>query len=140
WENLRLYVPPTLILAITHAATLMRLTRSTLLDVLRQDYVRTAQSKGLRERIVVLRHALRNALIPIVTITGALIAELFFGALILEQVFSINGLGQFFFQSVLARDFPVVQFLVVYTACVVIMLNLLVDLSYVLLDPRVRYT
>lgn len=140
WENLRLYVPPTLILAVTHAATLMRLTRSTLLDVLRQDYVRTAKSKGLRERVVVLRHALRNAMIPVITITGALIAELFFGALILEQVFSINGLGQFFFQSVLARDFPVVQFLVVYTACVVILLNLLVDLSYVVLDPRVRYT
>jgi len=138
-DNLRLYLPPTLILAAAHAAGLMRLTRSTLLDVLRQDYVRTAQAKGLREGVVVLRHAMRNALIPIVTVIGARIAELFFGALILEQVFSINGIGQFFYQSVLARDFPVVQFLVVYTAAIVIVLNLAVDLSYAVLDPRVRY-
>jgi peptide/nickel transport system permease protein len=140
WANIRLFVPPALMLSVAHAAGMMRLTRSTLLDVLHQDYVRTATAKGLRERSIVVRHALRNALIPIVTVFGARVAELFFGALILEQVFSINGLGQFFFQSVLARDFPVVQFLVIYTAAVVVIINLLVDLSYAVLDPRVRYS
>jgi peptide/nickel transport system permease protein len=139
WTNLRLFVPPALLLSVAHTAGMLRLTRSTLLDVLRQDFVRTAEAKGLRERVVVLRHGLRNALIPIVTVFGGRVAELFFGALILEQIFSINGLGQFFFQSVLARDFPVVQFLVVYTALIVVLINLAVDLSYAVIDPRVRF-
>ncbi len=139
-ENLRLLIPPTLMLAVAHSAGTLRLTRSTLLDVLRQDYIRTATSKGLRRRVIILRHALRNSLIPIVTVVGIGIAELFFGTLVLEQIFSINGLGQFFYASVLARDFPVVQFLVVYTAAIVVVINLVIDLSYTVLDPRVRYS
>ncbi len=139
-ENLRLIVPPTLMLAVAHSAGMLRLTRSTLLDVLRQDYIRTATSKGLRSRVIILRHALRNSLLPIVTVVGIGVAELFFGTLVLEQIFSINGLGQFFYASVLARDFPVVQFLVVYTAAIVVVINLAVDLSYTVLDPRVRYS
>ncbi len=138
-QNLRLLVPPTLMLAVAHSAGLLRLTRSTLLNVLNQDYIRTAKAKGLSERMVVLRHALRNSMIPIVTLLGIGVADLFFGALILERIFSINGLGQFFYDSVLARDFPVVQFLVVYTATIVVLINLVVDLSYVVLDPRIRY-
>jgi peptide/nickel transport system permease protein len=138
-ENLRLYVPPTLLLAAGGASGMMRLTRSTLLEVFRQDYVRTARAKGLPERAVVLSHGLRNALVPIVTLLGAQITVLLFGALILEQIFSLNGLGQFLYISAVTADYPVVQFLVLYTALIVIVLNLLVDLSYALIDPRVKY-
>ncbi len=143
WEdpvhNLRLYVPPTLLLAVGGSAAMVRITRSTLLEVMRQDYMRTARAKGLPGQAVIWGHAFRNALIPIVTLLGAQVTVFFFGALILEQVFSINGLGQFFFQSVVFGDFPVVQFLVLYTALIVVSLNLLVDLSYALIDPRVKY-
>jgi len=139
-ENLRLYLPPTILLGIGGAAGMMRLTRSTLLEVFRQDYMRTARAKGLSGRDVVVQHGLRNAMIPIVTLIGAQVTALFFGSLILEQIFSINGLGQFFLTSALTSDFPVVQFLVFYTAVVVMTLNLLVDLSYALIDPRVKYS
>ncbi len=138
-RNLRLYLPPTLLLSVAGAAGMMRLTRSTLLEVFHQDYVRTARAKGLSERAMLASHAFRNALIPIITLLGAQFAALFFGALLLELIFSINGLGQFFFVSVLSFDFPVIQFLVLYTALVVISINLLVDLSYALIDPRVKY-
>jgi peptide/nickel transport system permease protein len=139
FENLRLYLPPTLILAVGGSSRLMRLARSTMLEVLRQDYMRTAQAKGLSRRAMIWGHALRNSLIPIVTFIGSEITVLFFGALILEQVFSINGIGQFFYTSVISSDFPVVQFLVLYTALIVVCLNLLVDLSYAMIDPKVRY-
>jgi peptide/nickel transport system permease protein len=140
WTNLRLYVPPTLLLGVGGAALMMRLTRSTLLEVFRQDYMRTARAKGLAGRSVVLSHGLRNALIPIITLIGGHITALFFGSLILEQIFSINGLGQFFLVSAITSDFPVVQFLVFYTAIVVVSMNLLIDLSYALIDPRVKYS
>ncbi|MCC7089029.1 MAG: ABC transporter permease [Chloroflexi bacterium] len=139
WENLRLYVPPTLLLGIGGAAAMMRLTRSTLLEVFRQDYMRTARAKGLAGRNVVLDHGLRNSLIPIVTLIGGHVTALFFGSLILEQIFSINGLGQFFLVSSITADFPVIQFLVLYTALLVMLMNLAVDLSYALIDPRVKY-
>ena len=139
-ENLRLYLPPTLLLGLGGAATMMRLTRSTLLEVFRQDYVRTARAKGLAGRAVVMRHALRNSLIPIVTLLGGHITTLFFGSLILEQIFSINGLGQFFLVSAITYDYPVVQFLVLYTALIVVTMNLLIDLSYAFIDPRVKYS
>jgi peptide/nickel transport system permease protein len=138
-ENLRLYLPPTLVLAVGGSAAVMRVTRSTMLEVLRQDYIRTAEAKGLGRRTVLLRHGFRNALVPIITILGSYLTVLFFGALILELLFSINGLGQFFFTSVLLSDFPVVQFLVLYTAVVIVVLNLLIDLSYAFIDPRVQY-
>ena len=140
WTNLRLYLPPTILLGIGSAAAMMRLCRSTLLEVFRQDYMRTARAKGLAGRNVVIKHGLRNALIPLVTLIGAQIAALFFGSLILEQIFSINGLGQFFLASSITNDYPVVQFLVLYTAIVVMGINLIVDLSYALIDPRVKYT
>jgi peptide/nickel transport system permease protein len=140
WENLRLYVPPTLLLGVGGAAAMMRLTRSTLLEVFRQDYMRTARAKGLAGRAVVLDHGLRNSLIPIITLIGGQVTALFFGSLILEQIFSINGLGQFFLVSSITADFPVIQFLVLYTALIVMLMNLAVDLSYALIDPRVKYT
>lgn len=140
WQNLRLYIPPTLLLGVGGAAAMMRLTRSTLLEVFRQDYMRTARAKGLAGRHVVLDHGLRNSLIPIVTLIGGQVTALFFGSLILEQIFSINGLGQFFLVSSITADFPVIQFLVLYTALIVMLMNLAVDLSYALIDPRVKYT
>lgn len=140
WTNLRLYLPPTLLLGVGGAALMMRLTRSTLLEVFRQDYMRTARAKGLAGRTVVLSHGLRNAMIPIITLIGAHVTALFFGSLILEQIFSINGLGQFFLVSAVTADFPVIQFLVFYTAIVVVTMNLLIDLSYAVIDPRVKYS
>jgi peptide/nickel transport system permease protein len=139
WNNLRLYVPPAILLGFGHAAGMMRLTRSTMLEVFRQDYVRTARAKGLKEKNVIVGHSLRNALIPLVTLFGAQVGGLFFGSLIFEQIFSIQGIGQFFFQSISAADMPVLQTLSVYTAVVVISVNLIVDLSYPLIDPRVKY-
>ena len=139
YDNLRLYLPPTLLLGVGGAAGMMRLTRSTLLEVFRQDYMRTARAKGLSGRQVVVAHGLRNSLIPIVTLLGGHVTALFFGSLILEQVFSINGLGQFFLVSASTSDFPVVQFLVLYSAVAIMTMNLLIDLSYAVIDPRVKY-
>ena len=139
-NNLRLFLPAALILGIGGSSGLMRLTRTTMLEVLRSDYVRTARSKGLRQRTVVLTHALRNAGTPIMTALGTSFILVFSGSVIAEQILSIQGNGLFFFTSTLSRDLPVVQFLVVYTAAVVVIVNLLVDLSYAVVDPRVKYS
>ncbi len=139
-NNLRLFLPAALILGIGGSSGLMRLTRTTMLEVLRSDYVRTAKSKGLRQRTVVLTHALRNAGTPIMTALGTSFILVFSGSVIAEQILSIQGNGLFFFTSTLSRDLPVVQFLVVYTAAVVVIVNLLVDLSYAVVDPRVKYS
>jgi peptide/nickel transport system permease protein len=143
WEdprtNFRMFVPPTLMLSIGGAAGLMRLVRSTMLEVLRSDYVRTAMAKGLQPRTVILRHAFRNTLAPVITVLSFTLASAFGGSVILERVMSIDGLGNFFFRSVIARDLPVVQFTVLYTALIVVLLNLLQDISYAYVDPRVRY-
>ena len=137
--NLQQFIPASLVLALGPTATVMRLTRSSLLEVLRQDYVRTARAKGLRERTVLLGHALRNSLIPIVTVLGLLVAGLLGGAVIIEQIFALRGLGQYIFAALLQKDFPVAQTLVMYTALVVILTNLVIDLVYAALDPRIRY-
>ena len=139
WDNLRQFVPPALVLAAASSAVLMRLTRTTLLDVLRQDYIRTARSKGLREIAVIMRHALKNAMVPVITMLGGQMAVLLGGAVIIEQVFSLEGLGRYMFTSISARDFPVVQVLALYIAVVVVSMNLAVDISYAWFDPRVRY-
>ena len=139
WANFRMFVPPTLVLSVGGAAGLMRLVRSIMLEVLRSDYVRTASAKGLHPRTVILRHAFRNTLAPIITILTFTLATAFGGSVILERVMSIDGLGNFFFQSVIARDLPVVQFTVLYTALIVVFINLLQDLSYAYVDPRVRF-
>ncbi|MDZ4278027.1 MAG: ABC transporter permease [Dehalococcoidia bacterium] len=143
WEdpvrNLRMYGPPSLVLGIGGAAGIMRLQRTTMLEVLRSDFVRTARAKGLAGRAVILNHAFRNTLAPLVTTVGTSFTLVFAGSVIAERVMSIDGLGVFFLESVIRRDFPVVQFLVLYTAAVVVVVNLLVDLSYAYIDPRVRY-
>ena len=139
WANLRQFVPPALVLAAASSAVLMRLTRTVLLDILRQDYIRTARAKGLQEKTVILRHAIKNAMIPLITVLGGQMAILFGGAVIIEQVFSLEGLGRYMYVSIVQRDFPVVQVLALYTAVVVVVMNLLVDISYAWFDPRVRY-
>jgi peptide/nickel transport system permease protein len=139
WENLRQFLPPAVTLAAASSAVLMRLTRTVLLDVLRQDYIRTARAKGLRQNVVIMRHAMKNAMIPVITVLGGQMVVLFGGAVIIEQVFSLEGLGRYMFTSIAQRDYPVVQVLALYTAVVVVVVNLLVDISYAWFDPRVRY-
>jgi ABC-type dipeptide/oligopeptide/nickel transport system permease component len=117
----------------------MRLQRTTMLEVLRSDYVRTARAKGLSSMSVIIRHAFRNTLTPLVTVLGTSFTLVFAGSVVAEFILSIDGLGIFFLTSVQQRDFPVVQFLVLYTATVVVIANLIVDLSYAYIDPRVKY-
>ncbi len=139
-DNLRQFLPASLVLALGPIASIMRLTRSTMLEVLRQDYVRTARAKGLRERAVIVRHTLRNSLIPVVTVLGLLSAAQLGGAVIIEQIFALRGLGQYIFASLLQKDFAVAQTLVMYTGAVVVLMNLAVDVLYAVLDPRIRYS
>lgn len=140
WDNLRQFGPPALILGFTAAAGIMRLVRSSLLEVLQQDYIRTARSKGLAERFVIMRHAVRNSLIPVVTVLGLQLAGLLGGTVIIETVFSIRGVGQYILLAITRNDFLVVQSIALYLAAVVVLLNLFVDLLYAWLDPRIRYS
>jgi len=139
WVNMQQFFFPSLVLALAIAAAIMRLTRSSLLEVLRNDYIRTAWSKGLRERTVVMRHALKNALIPVLTIVGLQVGALIGGAVIIESVFNLNGVGKYVLEAILRRDFFVVQSLVLLFAAAYVMANLVVDVLYGWLDPRIRY-
>ena len=138
--NLKQFGPPAAVLALASAAGIMRLARSSLLEVMRQDYMRTARAKGLRERAVVLQHGMKNSLIPVVTVLGLQLAGLLGGAIIIEQIFTLPGLGQYVFQELLYQDSQVVQTMTVYIGAVVIGMNLLVDVSYAWFDPRIRYS
>jgi peptide/nickel transport system permease protein len=131
-------VLPAITLGVTAAAVLMRQTRSAMLEVIRQDYVRTARAKGLRERRVILRHALKNALLPVTTLLGLQVARLLGGAVVIEQVFAIPGLGRLAVSSIQLREVQVVQGVVLMAACIVLLANLIVDVAYVTLDPRIR--
>jgi peptide/nickel transport system permease protein len=131
---------PVLVLASRELALFMRFTRSSLLEVIRMDYVNTARSKGLKERVVITRHALRNALIPVVTLLGMRIGRLIGGIVIIEVVFSLPGIGRLLMNAVLFNDFPVLQTGVLLVALAVTFLNLLADVSYSFLDPRIRHT
>lgn len=139
-ENMKQFGPPSLVLAFGATAGIMRLMRSELLEVLRADYIRTARAKGLAGNTVVLRHALKNSLIPVVTVLGLLISGLIGGSVIIEQIFNLRGLGQYIFLATLQKDFAVVQTLVLYTAGIAILMNLVIDVLYAVLDPRIRYT
>lgn len=139
WENLRYLILPAVTLGFAQAALLARMSRSLMLDVLREDYVRTARSKGVAERKVVLYHALKNAMVPLVTVMGLTFAILMGGAVITEQVFNIPGVGRLLVQSVLRRDYPVVQGIVLVIAFNYVVINLCVDILYGLFDPRVRH-
>lgn len=138
-DNLRHMVLPSLSLGLILAAATVRITRSTMLEVLGRDYVRTARAKGLPEPKVRYRHALRNALIPILTVVGLQFGTLLGGAVIIEQVFSLPGIGRFALEGINLRDYPVVQGAVLLIAAAFVLVNLLVDVMYSLIDPRVRY-
>jgi peptide/nickel transport system permease protein len=134
------FVLPALILGIASAAGIMRLTRAMLLEVLRQDYVRTAWAKGLRESTVVMKHSLKNAVIPVVTILGIQVAQIFSGTVIIESIFQLPGMGRFLFDAILQRDYPVIQGINLLVVSIIVLINLLVDLTYAVLDPRIRYS
>lgn len=136
---LRHLVLPAVTLSTVPLAIIARMTRSSLLEVLRQDYVRTARAKGLAERRVVLRHALRNAAIPVITVIGLNVGSLLSGAILTETIFAWPGVGRLVVDAIFARDYPVVQGTVLVIAIVFVAVNLLVDLSYAALDPRIRY-
>lgn len=138
-KNVKQLLLPALVLGMALSAVTMRLTRTMMLEVLRQDYIRTAWAKGLDERLIVLRHALRNALIPVVTLIGLQAPLLIGGAVIIEQIFTIPGMGMMLVDAVNQRDYPVITGLFLVVGVGVMLINLLVDLSYGILDPRVRH-
>jgi len=138
-DHITFYITPAICLATTLAGGVMRLTRTTMLDVVRQDYIRTAWSKGMRERSVIMRHAMKNALIPVVTIVGLQVALVFGGTVIIESIFQVPGVGRFFFDAVINRDYPALQGVIFFIALIIVGTNLLIDLLYGLLDPRIRY-
>ncbi|WP_202080480.1 ABC transporter permease subunit [Caldalkalibacillus salinus] len=138
-KNLQILFLPALVLGTGMAAAVMRMTRSSVLEVLRQDFIRTVRAKGAPERIVIFRHALRNAFIPILTIIGMQVGYLLGGAVIVEQIFSLPGLGQLVLTAIHQRDLPVVQSAVLFMAFIFVMINLLVDILYAYLDPRITY-
>jgi len=139
FENLKIMIVPALVFGITRAGPIMRITRSALLEVMRQDYIRTAWSKGLPERAVVVRHALKNALIPVVTLVGLQMPLYIGGSVIIEAIFRLPGVGLFFFEALTRLDYPVVQSVNLIIAALVVGLNLAIDLTYAFLDPRIRY-
>ena len=138
--NLGLFLIPSLILGTASAAGTMRMTRTMMLEVLRQDYIRTAWAKGLKERVVIMRHAVKNALIPVVTLIGLQLPILVGGAVIMENIFNLPGLGRLFLDALKNRDYPAVSGINLVFATVVIGANLMIDLIYPYLDPRVRYS
>ncbi len=138
-RNLEIMVIPAIVLGTAMAGAVMRMTRSSILEILRQDFIRTIRAKGAKERVVIFQHALRNAMIPILTIIGLQIGTLLGGTVIIEQIFSLPGLGQLVLTGITQRDFMVVQGAVLFIAFVFVMINLLVDILYSYLDPRISY-
>ena len=139
WANFQQMIWPVVTVGYRYAAVTTRMTRSTVLEVLREDYIRTAWAKGLRERAIVVRHALKNAMLPVITLIGTEFAFLIGGLVVTETVFTLNGVGRFVVDAVARRDYPVVQALVFLIAFGFVIVNLLVDLTYAWFDPRIRY-
>ena len=138
-DSLKHLVLPAIALATHPMSIIARMTRSSMLESLQEDYVRTAHAKGLRERVVLFRHALRNALLPVVTIIGLQTGTLLAGAILTETIFSWPGIGKWVYDAILARDYPIVQGGTLVIAIIFVVVNLLVDVSYGFLDPRIRY-
>ena len=138
-RNLKILAVPALVFGVTRAGPIMRIMRSALLEVLRQDFIRTAWSKGLGERTIVLRHALKNAMIPVITLVGLQMPLYIGGSVIIESIFRLPGVGLFFFEALTRLDYPVVQSVNLIIAALVVGLNLLIDITYAFLDPRIRY-
>ena len=140
WTNLQQLMFPAIALGYSNMAFIARVTRSAMLDVFREDYIRTARSKGLGEPAVVSRHALKNAMLPVVTVSGYEFGRLLAGTVIIEVIFLVPGVGRFLIDSIFHRDFPAVQAVVVILALIVLVLNLLLDIMYAWLNPRIRYS
>ncbi len=138
-KNLQQMLLPSLALAAGLMAVVMRMTRSSMLEVLSQEYIRTARAKGLREQLIIYRHALRNALMPVLTVVGVQTGHLLGGAVIIEQIFGLPGLGWFLLNGIYQRDYPVVQAGVLIIAVIFVLTNLIVDLMYAFIDPRIQY-
>ena len=132
-------VLPTLTLSFIYVALIARMTRAAMLDVLGEDYIRTARAKGIAEMAVLLRHGLRNAAVPVITVIGTGFALLISGVVVTESVFNLPGIGRLTVDAVLARDYPVIQAMILLTSLVYVTINLLIDVAYTLLDPRIRY-
>jgi peptide/nickel transport system permease protein len=130
---------PAAILGVSFSAAMMRLTRGMLLEVLRQDYVRTAWSKGLRERVIILKHGLRNAIIPVITYIGTQLPQIIGGTVVIEQIFGLPGMSRFLFDAINQRDYPVIQGVNLVVVSFIVIINLVVDSLYAVLDPRIRY-
>jgi peptide/nickel transport system permease protein len=140
WENLQIVIGPGVVLGLAQGAYIARMSRSCLLEVIGEDFVRTARAKGLKESLVVMRHALPNALLPVITISGVLLGFVLGGSVAVEQAFGVPGLGRAMVSAVIERDIIVVQNLVLLYAVIFVLVNVLVDLSYAWLDPRIRYS
>ncbi len=138
--NLSQMILPAVSVGYRYSAVSMRMTRSTVLEVLREDYVRTARAKGLGESLVVMRHALRNALLPVITVVSLEFAFLIGGLVVTEQVFNLNGIGKLLVDAVAHRDYPLIQALVLLLSAVFVLVNFAVDMIYMVLDPRIRYS
>ena len=139
WENLSQLVWPALAVGYRYSAVATRMMRSSILEVLQEDYIRTARAKGVMERLVVARHAMRNAMLPVVTVIGLEFAFLIGGLVVTEQVFNLNGIGKLFVQAVARSDFTMIQGLVLLVAVFFVLINFVIDMLYALLDPRIRY-
>ena len=139
WENLAQLIWPALAVGYRYSAVATRMTRSAMLEVLREDYIRTARAKGLWMKLILVRHALKNAMLPVVTVIGIEFAFLLGGLVVTEQVFNLNGLGMLFVESVARRDYTLIQALVMLVATTFLFVNFLVDIAYAWLDPRIRY-
>jgi len=138
FSNLQVMFLPSLTMGLMVAAQILRITRTSMLDVLNQDYVRTARAKGVSARNVILKHSLRNALIPVVTLSGIQLGYLLGGTIVIENMFALPGMGRLLLQVVNERDYPVVQGIVLFIGIIIVMLNILVDVIYTLIDPRVE--
>ncbi len=140
WGTPAQMIMPAFALGMTQSAIIARLTRASMLQVIREDYIRTARAKGLGERMVMLRHALKNAFIPVATVLGPMFAALVTGTFVVEQIFAIPGLGKYFVTSISNRDYPVIMGTILLYAVMLVLANLAVDITYAFLDPRIRYT
>ncbi|GAH74398.1 unnamed protein product [marine sediment metagenome] len=134
-----MFIIPAVIMGMLLSGVNMRMMRTMMLEVLRQDYIRTAWSKGLTERVIIMRHALKNALIPVITIIGLQMPILIGGAVVMEQIFCLPGIGRLLLQSIVQRDYPIVTGVMLFFAGAILLINLVVDLTYGFLDPRVHY-
>ncbi len=139
WLNIQQFFFPAMILAVSQGSQVARMTRATVLEVMRQDYIRTARAKGLVDRAILMRHALKNAMIPVVSLIGINFAFALGGTVVLEQIWGLPGMGQLMLAAIKQRDYPVIQGVILFTGTLVMIINLLVDLSYGWLNPRIRY-